>query len=106
MGRVEGSSCKMSTTPTEDQTTMTSGTTTPRVSTDATSLKNRFGKPWKESDVTLVVEDEEFHVHHSILMHTSPVLYAMFSQVILTLNCHWSFGIHGSLLSVRLFSPW
>jgi hypothetical protein len=27
-----------------------------------------------------VVEEEEFHLHHSMLMFTSPVLYAMFSQ--------------------------
>ena len=46
---------------------------------DTTSLKNRFSNPWKNSDVTLIVENEEFHCHHSMLMFSSPVLFAMFS---------------------------
>ena len=39
---------------------------------------NVFASQWKESDLILVVEDTEFHVHRSILMLQSPVFKAMF----------------------------
>ena len=39
--------------------------------------KNVFSSPWKKSDVVLVVEDTEFHVHRSILTMQSPVFEAM-----------------------------
>ena len=38
-----------------------------------------FSKPWSESDVVLVVEDNEFHVHRYILSLQSPVFKAMFN---------------------------
>ena len=47
-------------------------------STKVLSLKkNVFSTPWKKSDVVLVVEDTEFHVHRSILTMQSPVFEAM-----------------------------
>ena len=42
-------------------------------------VHNVFASQWKESDLILVVEDTEFHVHRSILMLQSPVFKAMFS---------------------------
>ena len=38
-----------------------------------------FLKPWKLSDVVLVVEDQKFHVHRSILSFWSPVFEKMFT---------------------------
>ena len=38
---------------------------------------NVFSQPWNDSDVVLVVENEEFHVHRSILSLQSPVFKAM-----------------------------
>jgi hypothetical protein len=38
---------------------------------------NIFSQPWNDSDVVLVVEDSEFHVHRSILSLQSPVFKAM-----------------------------
>ena len=40
---------------------------------------NIFSEPWSESDVVLVVEDNEFHVHRYILLLQSPVFKAMFN---------------------------
>ena len=40
---------------------------------------NIFSQPWNDSDVVLVVEDNEFHVHRSILSLQSPVFKAMFN---------------------------
>ncbi len=40
---------------------------------------NIFSKPWKDSDVVLVVGDNEFHVHRYILSLQSPVFKAMFN---------------------------
>ncbi len=40
---------------------------------------NIFSKPWEDSDVVLVVEDNEFHVHRYILSLQSPVFKAMFN---------------------------
>ena len=37
-----------------------------------------FSEPWKFSDVVLVVEDQRFHVHRSILAFWSPVFEKMF----------------------------
>ena len=39
--------------------------------------KNVFSSPWKKSDVVLVVQGTEFHVHRSILAMQSPVFEAM-----------------------------
>jgi hypothetical protein len=40
---------------------------------------NIFSQPWNDSDVVLVVEGNEFHVHRSILSLQSPVFKAMFN---------------------------
>ena len=40
---------------------------------------NVFASPWKESDVILVVQDTEFHVHRQILALQSPVFKTMFN---------------------------
>ena len=40
-----------------------------------------FSKPWKFSDVVLVVEDQKFHVHRSTLSIWSPVFETMFTSM-------------------------
>ena len=40
---------------------------------------NVFSEPWERSDVVLVVEDKEFHVHRWMLSMQSPVFDAMFN---------------------------
>ena len=40
---------------------------------------NIFSQPWNDSDVVLVVEDNEFHVHRYMLSMQSPVFKAMFN---------------------------
>ena len=40
--------------------------------------ENVFASPWNDSDMVLVVEDQELHVHKSILTLHSPVFKAMF----------------------------
>ena len=44
----------------------------------AEKYQNVFGSPWNDSDMVLVVEDQELHVHKWILKSQSPVLKAMF----------------------------
>ena len=39
--------------------------------------KNVFASPWNDSDMVLVVEDQELHVHKWILKSQSPVFKAM-----------------------------
>ena len=39
--------------------------------------KNVFSSPWNDSDMVLVVEDQELHVHRLILTLLSPVFKAM-----------------------------
>lgn len=39
-----------------------------------------FSEPWKFSDVFLVVEDRQFHVHRNILALWSPVFEKMFAS--------------------------
>ena len=39
--------------------------------------QNVFSSPWNDSDMVLVVEDQELHVHRSILTLLSPVFKAM-----------------------------
>ena len=39
-----------------------------------------FSKPWKLSDVILLVEEEKFHVHRGVLAVSSPVFEKMFSS--------------------------
>ena len=41
--------------------------------------ENIFSQPWNKSDVVLVVDDKEFHVHRSMLSMQSPVFDAMFN---------------------------
>ena len=43
-----------------------------------TGERNVFSQPWNGSDVVLVVQEKEFHVHRSILSLQSPVFKAMF----------------------------
>ena len=44
----------------------------------ATKNENVFASPWSGSDMVLVVEDQELHVHKSFLTLQSPVFKAMF----------------------------
>ena len=44
----------------------------------ATKNENVFASPWSGSDMVLVVEDQELHVHKSFLTVQSPVFKAMF----------------------------
>ena len=46
----------------------------------ASAFPTDFREPWKLSDVVLVVEDETFHVHRSILAFWSPVFEKMFTS--------------------------
>lgn len=39
-----------------------------------------FSQPWKFSDVVLVVEEQNFHVHRAILAFWSPVFEKMFTS--------------------------
>ena len=39
-----------------------------------------FSKPWKMSDVVLLVEDQRFHVHRNVLVLWSPVFEKMFTS--------------------------
>lgn len=41
--------------------------------------KHRYVEPWEDSDMILIVEDENFHVHSNILSFASPVFKAMLS---------------------------
>ena len=43
-------------------------------------VKHRYAEAWDESDIVLVVEDTELHVHYQILKFNSPVFSAMFSS--------------------------
>ena len=47
---------------------------------DAPACPTDFLEPWKLSDVVLVVEDQKFHVHRSILVYWSPVFEKMFTS--------------------------
>ena len=47
--------------------------------TEENEKANVFSKPWGNSDVVLVVEDKEFHVHRCILSLQSPVFSTMFN---------------------------
>ena len=42
--------------------------------------KNVFSQPWKDSDLVLVVEDKEFHVHRALLAMHSEAFKAMFNE--------------------------
>ena len=46
----------------------------------ASAFPTDFREPWKLSDVVLVVEDETFHVHRSILAFWSPVFEKRFTS--------------------------
>ena len=39
--------------------------------------QHEFSSPWNDSDLVLVVEDQDLHVHRSILTLLSPVFKAM-----------------------------
>jgi len=43
-------------------------------------LDREFSAPWHFSDVVLVVEDRQFHVHRSTLSMWSPVFETMFTS--------------------------
>ena len=43
-------------------------------------LENEFSKSWEQSDVVLLVEGQQFHVHRVILAMISPVFSRMFSS--------------------------
>ena len=47
---------------------------------DAPAYPTDFQKPWKLTDVVLVVEDQKFHVHRSFLAVWSPVFEKMFTS--------------------------
>ena len=47
---------------------------------DAPAYPTDFLEPWKLSDVVLVVEDQKFHVHRSILVYWPPVFEKMFTS--------------------------
>ena len=47
---------------------------------NAPAYPTDFLEPWKLSDVVLVVEDQKFHVHRSILAFWSPVFEKMFTS--------------------------
>ena len=42
------------------------------------NMTSRYSTPWDESDVVFIVEDVEFHCHHTILKMNSPVFRTMF----------------------------
>lgn len=42
--------------------------------------QEKFSKPWEQSDVVLLVEGQQFHVHRVILAMCSPVFSRMFSS--------------------------
>ncbi|XP_078344085.1 BTB and MATH domain-containing protein 36-like [Oculina patagonica] len=46
----------------------------------AQELDHEFSKPWEQSDVVLLVEGQQFHVHRLILAMSSPVFSRMFSS--------------------------
>lgn len=46
----------------------------------AQKLEQEFSKPWNQSDVVLIVEGQQFHVHRVILAMFSPVFSQMFSS--------------------------
>ena len=47
---------------------------------DAPAYPTDFQKPWKLTDVVLVVEDQKFHVHRNFLAVWSPVFEKMFTS--------------------------
>ena len=51
-----------------------------RMRTEEAETELDFSKPWKMSDVVLVVEDEKFHVHRNVLALWSPVFEKMFTS--------------------------
>ena len=42
--------------------------------------EEQFSRPWNQSDVVLIVEGQQFHVHRVILAMFSPVFSRMFSS--------------------------
>ena len=46
----------------------------------AQELDHEFSKPWEQSDVVLLVEGQQFHVHRLILAMSSPVFSRMLSS--------------------------
>ena len=42
------------------------------------TMTSRYSTPWDDSDVVFVIEDVEFHCHHTILKLNSPVFRTMF----------------------------
>ena len=54
---------------------------------DAPAYPTDFVEPWTFSDVVLVVEDQKFHVHRSILAIWSPVFKKMFTSEFKEYHC-------------------
>ena len=51
-----------------------------KVSQSGNELDQDFSKPWEQSDVILLVEEQQFHVHRPILSLSSPVFSRMFAS--------------------------
>ena len=50
-----------------------------KVNQSEQELEQDFSKPWEHSDVILLVEEQEFHVHRAILAMSSSVFSRMFA---------------------------
>ena len=51
-----------------------------RMRTEEPETELDFSRPWKMSDVVLIVEDQKFHVHRNVLALWSPVFEKMFTS--------------------------
>lgn len=51
-----------------------------RMRTEEPETELDFSRPWKMSDVVLMVEDQKFHVHRNVLALWSPVFEKMFTS--------------------------
>ena len=51
-----------------------------KVNQPGNELDQDFSKPWEQSDVILLVDEQQFHVHRPILSLSSPVFSRMFSS--------------------------
>lgn len=51
-----------------------------RMRTQEPEAEQDFSRPWKMSDVVLIVEDQKFHVHRNVLALWSPVFEKMFTS--------------------------
>jgi hypothetical protein len=44
------------------------------------NIEHKFSRPWEDSDLVLIVENQRLHVHSFILKMASPVFKAMLSS--------------------------